>query len=53
MDRGAWQTTVHGIPKSQTRLTEQLTHYQVEVAVFQLLRLEGKPGGMRAPYALS
>ena len=22
MDRGAWQATVHGVTKSQTRLTE-------------------------------
>ena len=22
MDRGAWQTTVHGVAKSQTRLSE-------------------------------
>ena len=26
MDRGAWQTTVHRVPKSQTRLKQLSTH---------------------------
>ena len=26
MDRGAWQTTAHGITKSQTRLSEQVEY---------------------------
>ena len=26
MDRGAWQTTVHGISKTQTRLKQLSTH---------------------------
>ena len=26
MDRAAWQTTVHGFTKSQTRLSDSLTH---------------------------
>ena len=26
MDRGAWQTTVHGVSKTQTRLSDQAQH---------------------------
>ena len=26
MDRGAWQATIHGITKSQTRLNDQAQH---------------------------
>ena len=26
MNRGAWRATVHGVTKSQTRLTERLLH---------------------------
>ena len=26
MDRGAWQATVHGVAKSQTRLSGEHTH---------------------------
>ena len=26
MDRGAWQATIHGITKSQTRLNDQTQH---------------------------
>ena len=28
MDRGAWQATVHGVTKSQTRLSDQHFHFQ-------------------------
>ena len=28
-DRGAWQTTVHGVSKSQTRLSDEHTHRHV------------------------
>ena len=27
MDRGAWQATVHGVTKSQTRMNQLTTHY--------------------------
>ena len=27
MDRGAWQTTVHGVTKSRTRLSDQHFHF--------------------------
>ena len=33
MDRGAWQTTVHGVAESQTRLS---THTRNEVLVLQV-----------------
>ena len=29
MDRGAWQVTVHGVMKSQTRLSDQAPHSTV------------------------
>ena len=30
MDRGAWRATVHGVAKSQTRLSDKLFHTPVE-----------------------
>ena len=32
MDRGAWWVTVHGVTKTQTRLSRQHTTYQIPVA---------------------
>ena len=40
MDRGAWQATVHGVAKSQTRLSDQHAHTQRKrgkFATFQVL----------------
>ena len=31
MDRGAWQATVHSVTKSQTQLTQDLTHMHTHV----------------------
>ena len=30
MDRGAWQATVHGVAKNQTRVTDQQFHYSMK-----------------------
>ena len=35
MDRGAWQTTVHGVAKGQTRLSRH-THIQVLTPSFDV-----------------
>ena len=34
MDRGVWQTTVHGIAKSQTRLSDLTTFLYLEMSNF-------------------
>ena len=47
MNRGAWRATVHGVTKSQTRLTERLlhthththTHTRIEVVTLAFLLL--------------
>ena len=40
MDRAAWQATVHGVTKSQTRLNDRKTiHTELEVLRSQLLLL--------------
>ena len=33
MDRGAWRATVHGVPKSQTRLSNRLGQYSVCMSI--------------------
>ena len=35
MDRGAWQATVHGVPKSKTRL-KQLSRHKIPLAKMSL-----------------
>ena len=35
MDRGAWWATVHGVPKSQTRLRDQAQHIQIDTTQFK------------------
>ena len=30
MDRGAWQATVHGVPKSQTQLSDFHIHFSTD-----------------------
>ena len=37
MDRGAWQATVHGVPKSQTVLTALSMHTQATWEALKLL----------------
>ena len=37
MDRGAWQTTVHGVSKSQTRLSDIHFHFQNEFSSEKVL----------------
>ena len=34
MDRGAWQATVHGVAKSQTRLKRLSTHAPLRLHIF-------------------
>ena len=43
MDRGAWQATVHGVAKSQTRLKRLGTHFSIDVggAKFQHESVKG------------
>ena len=35
MDRGAWRTTVHGVTKSQIRLSTQIAHIYLEYTAQQ------------------
>ena len=44
MDRGAWQTTVHGVAKSQTRLTWLSTHARTHTHAFSNLTSVGIRG---------
>ena len=37
MDRGAWQTTVHGVAKSQTRLSDFPFHWNSAANPFQAI----------------
>ena len=34
MNRGAWQATVHGVTKSQTRLSDYAQHKELSVSFF-------------------
>ena len=40
MDRGAWQTTIHGVAKSRTRLSTHAHHvYSFLLPVLSLLKV--------------
>ena len=41
MDRGAWRAIVHGVTKSQTRLSNQTTKYVRKLLIF-MYYLHGK-----------
>ena len=41
MDRGAWQATVHGVTKSQTRLKQFSTHTHILVQILNTPILDG------------
>ena len=35
MDRGAWQGTVHGVPKSRTQLSDEHLLLRINLNIFQ------------------
>ena len=39
MDRGAWQATIHGLSKSETRLSDQAQHIQTDTCLHLMTAL--------------